>query len=88
MRDLGTGFSFRNYYFLILIVSLIKVNPPDSVYINIGYFISFIDRAFLKKRNPEAKISIIASPILIRNINNNYYFIKEYILLTIFLPGQ
>ena len=86
--NLKTGFSFRNYYFLTLLISLANNVILEPVYIDTGCSVSLIDWYFLRERYLSTKISLIISLISVRNIGSNYYFINKYIFLTIFLPKE
>ena len=87
-NNLGTRFSFRNYYFFTLAIRLNIEVKVIIVYLNIRYFIIFINKVFFKELAPLVKIHFIVTTITIRGISNNRYFINKYILLPIFIPRK
>ena len=59
-----------------------------SVYMDSGYSVILINRAFLLEQMPNTRIYIMASLILVRGIGSNYYSINKYVLFKIYLPGK
>lgn len=86
--DLSTGFSFRNYHFLILFLALSTISVSISICVNSGCSIILINRVFLLEQAPDIYIRTIISPISVRGIDSNHYSTKEYVLLEIFLLGK
>ena len=88
ITNLSTKFNFRNYHFLILFITLSAIVMVILVYIDLGYFVTLINRVFLLKHALEIYIHIIISPISVRDIGINHYSISEYILLDMYLLGR
>ena len=87
ITDLSTGFGFRSYHFLTLLIALSVAAIAVSVYLDIDYLVTLINRAFLLKQIPGIYIRTIALPISVRGISTNYYSTNEYVLLEIYLLG-
>ena len=88
IKDLGTGFGFRNYHFLTLFIALTALGVAVSVCIDTGCSVTLIDRTFLLEQAPDIHIRTMASPISVRGIGSNHHSTNQYVLLEMYLPGK
>ena len=86
--DTGSGFGFKNWYYITAGIKLFKNGAIEQVYFNINCFFILVNKVFLKKYLLEIKIRTILVSINIKNIGFNKYFTAEYIILLIYLPGE
>ena len=48
IKEVGTSYTFRQYYYTMINIQLMSKAEPKKAYIDSGYSITLINRAFLK----------------------------------------
>ena len=87
VAELGLGFGFRlwNYTYVAIILSPSSIQT--DVYLDTGYGISLIDRAYLFGQLPDIQISKMASPLKVRSIGLNRHLTDKYVFIPVYIPG-
>jgi hypothetical protein len=86
--DMGTGYRFRNWYYITTAIKLRPDKESIQVCLDTGYLLLLIDRAWLKSAFLTAKIYIIVILITVCSIGKNKYASAEYIVLPMFFEGK
>ena len=79
---------FRSYMFATMHVSLQAGQSTTEVCVDTGCGISLIDRAFLFKNVPKAKILTAEHPKQLRGIGGDALRLEEYVRVSIYVPGM
>ena len=82
--NLGTGYSFRNYYHITTLARLKLNRNLESICLNTGCGITLINQEFLRKHSSaDLAVRTMGSPVSIQGIRTT--LISEYIIISLFL---
>ena len=87
-KELGTGYGFRNQYYVVVEVRLFKDGPTDQICLDTGCSVTLIDRQFLKRLTPFLKLRTLPKAVAVRNIGSDKYNTSEFGILNLFFPGR
>jgi len=83
------GYAFKGRRYAQLTVRLASPqNADESSCLDTGCGMSLIDRKFLKRYAPTAKISTMSTPQRVRGLGNNKHDASSYTMMDFYLPGQ
>ena len=86
-RNTDIAHAFRNCHYAVLRIALTPDGALHEVCPDTGCTMSVIDRNFLAKAYPQAKITKLPFPVPVQGIGNQVHQCDEFVKLNIHVPG-
>ena len=87
-QEIGSGLTFRGYHYAMEATKLTPKAEDEDLCFDTGCSITLIDRSWLHKTLPSAKIHQMASAITIRGLKSNKHPTSEYTIFPLLFPGK
>lgn len=82
------GYAFRGFKYATITGRLQEKGAAADVCLDSGCTMSLVDKGFLQRYAPDAKIQSMASPIVVRGIGPDQHPTSAYVKLSLYLPGK
>src|SRR6266542_5257226 len=87
LLSISTRIGYRGFIYAIAKVRLLKDTTTKTIYFNIGYLVSLINKDFLLKQALDIKIYTIATLVTVSGLSSSKHVTNKYIIYNICILG-